>query len=180
MIAIPALTAACILWFLSPLERELNSVLFGIVGAVLAFDLPVCVLVLVQWLWTGNPPELSLVPLVASKEERALRKTLRERPKLCADEFYDRFYANSSIPKILATKLRTLLEYQLGLPDDSIEPDDNLIHADPELDWQYLLDEINEEFEIVVPPKSLDKMDGTFHNLLSGIAPHYREMVDNK
>ena len=179
MIAIPALTAACILWFLSPLERELNSVLFGIVGAVLAFDLPVCVLVLVQWLWTGNPPELSLVPLVASKEERALRKALRERPKLSADEFYQRFYSDSSIPKILATKLRALLEYQLGLPNDSIQPDDNLIYADPELDWQDLLDEINDEFNIVATCDLMHRMDGTFDNLLNAIAPHYRETVDN-
>ena len=175
MIAIPALTVACVLWFLSPFERELNSILFGIVGAILAFDLPVCSVVLIQWLWTGDPPELSLVPLVASKEERALRKTLRERPNLCADEFYERFYSDSPIPKSLATKLRGLLEDQLGLPNNSIEPNDNLIHADPELDWQDLLDEINGEFDIVVPAASIDRMDGTFGDLLNGIARHYRE-----
>ena len=175
MIAIPALTVACVLWFLSPFERELNSILFGIVGAILAFDLPVCSVVLIQWLWTGDPPELSLVPLVPSKGERTLRKTLRERPKLCADRFYERFYSDSPIPKSLATKLRALLEYQLGLPNNSIEPNDNLIHADPELDWKYLLDEINDEFDIVVPAASMDRMDGTFGDLLIGIARHYHE-----
>lgn len=177
MIAIPALIAACILWFACPFEREFNSVLFGIVGAILAFDLPVCMLVVVQWIWTGNPPELTLAPLVSTQQERAFKKTLRERPQVGPDEFYERFYAASPIPKFLATKLRALLEYQLGLPNNSIEPNDNLIHADPELDWHDLLDEINDEFNIVVPARSIQEMDGTFDDLLKGIAPHYRENV---
>ncbi|MDA7932928.1 hypothetical protein N9X53_07505 [Mariniblastus sp.] len=178
-IAVPALTFAGILWFVSPFERDLNSILFGIVGAILAFDLPVCVLVLIQWTWTGEPPELSLVPLVPSREERELRTTIRERPKLDGGEFYNRFYADSSIPKSLATKLRALLEYQLGLPNNSIEPNDNLFNADPELDWQYLMDEINDEFNVVVSDESMHKMDGTFDNLLKNIATQYDDTVDN-
>lgn len=178
MIAIPALFAAYVLWFVSPFEPEFNSVLFGIVGAILAFDLPVCLLVLVQWARTGDPPELSLVPLVTSREEREFRKELRERPQLHADEFYDRFYSASQIPKVLATELRASIENQLGLPNNSIEPNDQLIHADPELDWEYLIDEINEELKILVPVESVHEMDGTFDNLLIAVARHYSETVD--
>ena len=178
MIAIPALTIACILWFSMPFNGELNSVLAAVVFAVLVFNLPVCAIVLIQWIWTGNPPELSLVPLVPSKDEREFRKTLRERPQLDADEFYERFYADLPVPKLLATKLRGLLEYQLGLPNGSIEPEDNLFRADPELDWQYLLYEINDEFKTVVPPESLNKMDGTFDNLLYVITPIYLASAD--
>ena len=81
-IALPGVALASVFWLLSPLEPELNTLAFGIVGTILAFDLPVCLLVLVQWIWTGNPPELSLVPLVPTKEERELRKSLQKRTKL--------------------------------------------------------------------------------------------------
>jgi hypothetical protein len=169
-IALPGVALASVFWLLSPLEPELNTLAFGIVGTILAFDLPVCLLVLVQWIWTGNPPELSLVPLVPTKEERELRKSLQKRTKLDGDEFYQRFYANTSIPKLLVVKLRALLETQLGLPKNSVQPEDNMITADPELDWQYLIDEINNEFVIVIGYEAINTLDGTFDNLLKCIA----------
>lgn len=170
LIAVPALIAAVTLCFASPLPRETRSIAFGIVGALLVFDLPVCVFVLIQWLATGEPPELSLSPLIPSREEREFRRNLRERPKLNDDEFYARFYADSSIPKHLAVQLRALLATQFGLDLGALHPLDNLIYADVELDWTYLMDEINEEFDIVVPEEMIGKLDGTFDSLLRCIA----------
>ena len=170
LIAVPTLIIAVILWFASPLPRETRSIAFGIVGTILVFDLPVCVFVLVQWLATGEPPELSLSPLISSREEREFRRNLRERPKLSDDEFYARFYADSFIPKQLAVQLRALLATQFGLDLGRLHPLDNLIYADVELDWAFLMDEINEEFDIVVPDEIIGKLDGTFDSLLRCIA----------
>ena len=174
-IAAVGVLVACVVLFLLPLSKEATAICVGVVGAILAFDLPVCVLVLVQWIWTGDPPELSLVPLVATREERALRKTLRTRPKLAGDEFYRRYYAESSIPKPLVAGVRALLEYQLGLPNDSIEPSDNLIDAFPELDWRYLMEEIEVEFRMTIPLEAVYRLEGTFDSLLRVVAPYYKE-----
>ena len=168
-IAIPALFLASILWFWSPFQGELDSILFGVTGAILAFDLPVCLLVLIQWILTGDPPELSLEPLVPSKAERELRRELRERAKIDGDEFYEKYYSESTIPKRLVVGLRRLLESQLGLPENSIEPNDNMAIADPELDWRDLMDEVTDELGILIDDALIEKMDGTFDNLLRTI-----------
>jgi len=170
LIAVLGLIVAVFLWFASPLPREPKAIALGIVGAILVFDLPVCVFVAVQWLATGEPPELSLSPLIPSREEREFRRNLRERPKLNDDEFYARFYADSSIPKHLAVQLRALLATQFGLDLGALHPLDNLIYADVELDWAFLMDEINEEFDIVVPEEMIGKLDGTFDSLVRCIA----------
>jgi hypothetical protein len=156
LIAVLGLIVAVFLWFASPLPREPRAIALGIVGAILIFDLP--------------PPELSLSPLIPSRQEREFRRNLRERPKLNDDEFYARFYADSSIPKHLAVQLRALLATQFGLDLGALHPLDNLIYADVELDWAYLMDEINEEFDIVVPEEMIGKLDGTFDSLVRCIA----------
>lgn len=134
------------------------------------FDLPVCVLVVIQWLATGAPPELSLSRLIPCREEREFHRNLRERPKLNDDEFYDSFYANSSIPRYLPAQLRALLATQFGLDFGALHPRDNLINAGVELDWTDLIDEINGEFDFVVPDEMIGKLDGTFDSLIRCIA----------
>ena len=104
-----------------------------------------------------------------SKAERELRRELRERAKIDGDEFYEKYYSESTIPKRLVVGLRHLLESQLGLPANSIEPNDNMAIADPELDWRDLLDEVTDEFGILFDGASIEKMDGTFDNLLRTI-----------
>ena len=126
VIAVSGLIVAAILSFWPLLPKGPSAVAFGIVGAILVFDVPVCVLVLVQWLATGEPPELSLSPLIPCREERQFHRNLRERSKLNDDEFYDTFYANSQIPKRFPVQLRTSLENAFGLDFGALHPTDNL------------------------------------------------------
>ena len=65
--------------------------------------------------------------------------------------------------------LRRLLESQLGLPENSIEPNDNMAIADPELDWRDLMDEVTDELGILIDDALIEKMDGTYDNLLRTI-----------
>jgi hypothetical protein len=170
VIAMSGLIAALILWFWPPLPKDLNAIVFGLVGAILVFDIPVCILVLLQWLVTGEPPELSLSPLIPSREEREFHRELRKRPKLNDNEFYNTYYSNSPIPKRLAIQLRASLENACGLDFGGLHPTDNLIYADAELDWADILFRINREFDVVVPEEVYDTLDGTFDSLLRCIA----------
>jgi len=166
IIAVPGLIVATVLWFWPPS----NLIAFGIVGAILIFDLPVCVLVVIQWLAKGEPPGLSLSPLVPCREEREFHRNLRERPKLNDDEFYDTFYANSRIPKRLPVQLRTSLENAFGLDFGALHPTDNLIYADVEVDWADVIFRVKRDFDIVVPDDMIGRLDGTFDSLLQYIA----------
>ena len=175
MIAVPSVIVAAILWFVVPLPKGPNSIAFGVVGAILVFDLPVCVFVTVQWLAAGQPPALSLSPLIPCREERAFRRNLRERPKLNDDDFYDRFYAASSIPRHVPIQLRTLLATHLGLDLGALHPSDNLIDANTELDWADVLDDVNQTFGIAVPYDIFERLDGTFDSLVYCVA----QIADN-
>lgn len=169
MIAVSGVIIAAILWFWSPLPKDPTAIAIGVVGAILVFDFPVCVLVFVQWLLTGEPPELSLSPLIPCRKEREFHRTLRERPKLNDDEFYNTFYSDSGIPKYLPIQLRASLENVFGLDFATLHPTDNLIYADAELDWADLVYRINRDFDVVVPGKMIAKLDGTFDSLLQCI-----------
>jgi hypothetical protein len=86
VVALPGLVLALVLWFLP--HGGAIPVLFGIVVAILAFDLPACIYVLIPWLRTGKPPELSFAPLLSSPEVRRFHRHLQKRPKLNDDDFY--------------------------------------------------------------------------------------------
>jgi hypothetical protein len=165
LIAIPGVIIAAFLGFCRPLPFVYNNIALGIVAAVLVYDIPVCALVVVEWLRTGEPPELSLSPLIPSRVEREFRRTLCSRPELGDDDFYATFYADSQIPKSLVVRLRKSLECAFGLDFAGLHPADNLIVADGELDWADVLFRLNREFGITLTREMLANFDGTFDNL---------------
>lgn len=170
VIAVPAVVAAAVLWFWHPLPDKPNAIAFGIVGVVLVYDLPVCAYVLIQWLAKGEPPQLSLAPLFPSPGEREFRRHLRERAQLNDDEFYETFYRSSGIPQRLPALLRESLGAAFGLDFGAVQPTDNLIDADTELDWTDIILQLNDDFGIVIPEEFFGTWDGTFDALLRCIA----------
>jgi hypothetical protein len=171
VIAISALILAVVFWNWSPGLNDPDQISYGAiaVGAILAFDLPVCLWIVIHSLATGEPPELSLSPLIPTKEEREFRRALRERPKLNDDDFYDAFYADSNTPRQLTVQLRTLLENAFGLDFAALHPTDNLIDADVELDWADIVFRIDRELNVAVPHDFIRDFDGTFDSLLRRI-----------
>jgi hypothetical protein len=167
LIAVPSILVAALLWFWQPFPLGYISIAIGVIGAILAFDLPVCALVVFEWLRTGQPPELSLSPLIPSREEREFRRILRTRPKLNDDDFYATFYSDSPIPKSLVVQLRKSLECAFGLDFGALQPTDNLILADPELDWADIVFRLNREFGIRLTNEMFGKFDGTFDSLVA-------------
>lgn len=172
IIAIPSLFIAVILWFLNPLPKEYNAIVFGIFGAILVFDIPVCVMVLFQWASAGEPPGLSFSPLIPTYEQREYRRILRDRPKLNDDEFYNTFYAESGIPKQLTVQLRRSLEDCYGLDSAGLHPRDNLIYADDEIDFHDVIIRIKREYEIEIPDRRMSKAEATYDFLLQCISEY--------
>jgi len=88
-------------WGLTLGGLPLTALLGGVVGAVLVFTLPVCLLILL-----GARPVMNLSPLFPTKEERAKWREMRQRPTLSDDEFYECFYAGTGIPKEIPIRLK--------------------------------------------------------------------------
>ena len=83
---------------LRPRYRENPTPLpLGSFAPILVFDIRVCLLVLIQRLSTGEPPELSLSPRIPCRVERELRRKLCDRPKLTDDVW--RFQTASVRPR---------------------------------------------------------------------------------
>lgn len=164
------LSLAAVLWFWSPISKEHYSIIFSIISAVLFFDLPVCIVVAIEWLQTGIPPELTLPRLFPCREEREFLRNLRQRPPRNDDEFYDTFYADSHIPKALVIRLRSSLEAAYGRDLSALIPTDNLFYADSEIDLSDVLFRLSHEFDIVIPGHRQKALDGTFDSLLRCIA----------
>lgn len=175
VIAVPGVIVAVLLWFWRPLPRDPNAIAFGVTTALLVFGLPVCILVLIEWLRTGEPPELSLSPLIQCREEREFHRNLRKRQKLNDGDFYDTYYANSGIPRRFPMELRMSLEGVFGLDFAALHPADNLIYADVELDWADLICRVNREFDIAIPKDEVRELDGTFDSLLRCIVQNHRK-----
>ena len=166
LIALFGILAATLVWSWRPVRLEYNAIAIGICGVILIFDLPVCVLVVYEWLRTGEPPELSLSPLFPCREQREFRRNLRERTKLSDDDFFAVFYSHSQIPKELVVQLRKSLEGAFGLDFAALHPTDNLIFADAELDWADVMFRLNRNFDIVLTKEMFRGFDGTFDALL--------------
>ena len=167
VVALPGLILALVLWFLP--RGSAIPVIFGIVVAILAFDLPACIYVLIPWLRTGKPPELSFAPLLSSPEVRRFHRHLQKRPKLNDDDFYNVYFVDTAFPKKLPVQFRRLLEQQLGLDLGGLRPDDDLACVSDELDISKLIRQIEKDFEITIPWGSWNAIDGTFSSLLAAI-----------
>jgi hypothetical protein len=167
-IALPGVAMIAWLLFGRSLSDQMDwvSVVFGVMCGVLAFDLPVCLLVAIQWIATGEAPELSLSPLIPTREERRFHRTLRERQRLDDDEFYSVYYAESGIPKRLTVQLRASLQSELGFDLGGLHPLDNLTYADSEIDWGDIIYRINRDFKVVFPEAVITETNYTFDSFV--------------
>ena len=120
---------------------EASFIIVGILGVVLVFTLPICVLTLL-----GHQLVMTLAPLVPTSRQRAKWREMRQRPEINDKEFYQRFYGDSGIPEEIPLRLRGLYAEQLGI--SRLLPHDRATDFDDELDFGDLLFAVAEEFSI--------------------------------
>ena len=143
----------------------------GFIFGTLAFDIPVCGLVIWEWWRTGEPPKLNFEPLVDPAETRALRRTLKQRPHLDDETFYRSFYSNSGVSKETVLGVRREMQSMLGRSLAGVHPGDDMGVLEPEVDFADLLDELADAFEIVIPWwKGEIDIDGSFDSLVRLVA----------
>jgi acyl carrier protein len=149
-------------WLVRPFGNS-DFWIVGILGTVLIFDLPVCVLILI-----GRPPVMSLSPLLPSAKERSFRKAVRERPRLSDDEFHDRFYRDSGVPRHIPIRLRKIYAAELGM--DGVRPEDRATDFDSELDFADLLDAVADEFGVPFTDQEIGQLHGSFDSIVRNVA----------
>jgi len=167
----PLLVAACglllvlgLLWASGEgVDSSAVAVLVGVLGAVLVFDISLCVLILV-----GYPPTMTLAPLFRTRSERAKWRQMRRRPLLSDDEFFERFYSGTSIPRDIPLRLRRIYAEQLGM--DRVEPSDVAAEFDSEIDLMDLLDEVEEEFGVAFSIEEAHQLAGSFDSVARAVA----------
>jgi hypothetical protein len=147
---------------------------------ILTVALPACLCVVVECLWTGEPPEIqmSLSPLFPSRAEREFRRSLAERLQLDDDAFYDAYYAyyaKSEIPRHVPVRLREMLQDAVGFEFGGLRPDDGLIVATDELDWSDIFYRMQREFAVPIPKEAWSEFDGTFDSLVKMVAKRITE-----
>ncbi len=141
----------------------LGCLLGGVVGAVLVFMLPVCLLVLL-----GARPVVNLSLLLPTKEERARWREMRHRPLLSDNEFYERFYADTGVGREIPLRLRQIYATQLAM--DRVWPAEKATEFDSELDFADLLAEVEEEFNVEVSDHEALRLDGSFDSIARLVA----------
>ncbi|MHC4402828.1 MAG: acyl carrier protein [Planctomycetota bacterium] len=138
----------------------------GVCGAILLYALPVCILILI-----GRPLVMTLAPLLPSAEVRAFHKALRERPPLSDEAFYQRYYAETDVPKAIPIRVRKEIEQALGIDLAGIHPGDNVALADDDLDFGDVLYRLGRVFGIKIPKEACwEEIDGTFDSLVCYVA----------
>lgn len=125
---------------------------------------PMCVLYLI-----GKPVSMSLAPLIRTAESRDFLLELKARDSLSPGEFYDRFYADTDVPRQIVLRVRDLLEFQLEDYDavSRLAPKDNICLLDDELDPVEILLELEGELGITMYPETVD---GTVDSLIRAVA----------
>ena len=149
-------------WIIRPFGN-FDFWMIGILGTVLIFDLPVCILILI-----GRPPVMTLSPLLPSAEERRFRKTVRERPRLSDDEFHDCFYKDAGVPQHIPIRLRKIYSTKLGM--GGVWPEDKATDFDGELDFADLVTAVADEFGVHFTEQEIGQMDGSFDSIAKCLA----------
>jgi hypothetical protein len=145
------------------------GVAFGIIGALLVFDLPVCVYVLVKWVRAGVPPDLVAELMEITPEQRDFHRKLRKRPKLDETVFYQSFYERSDVPKHMIVYLRQLLEDVSGCDLAGLHPGDNLAYIDSEMDFADVLNRIERDLIVKLDWDQFRDTEVTFDSLLRAV-----------
>jgi hypothetical protein len=107
-----------------------------------------------------------------SESECAYHATLQERPKRNDDEFFDEFYAATSIPRDIPIRLRKLYEEIIGVEFSALRPEDNHAIIYDELDFADVLYRVGREFSLNIPIETVLKSPLTYR----GRASHQGEI----
>lgn len=67
------------------------------------------------------------------RKEPLFARELRQRSQLTDNDFYDRFYAGTGIPKDIPARVRKVCECNLAVR--SIHPDDRVVEVYEEIDF---------------------------------------------
>jgi hypothetical protein len=100
--------------------------------------------------------------MTGSESERAYAEELYRRPKLSDDDFYDRFYAGSDVPKEIPRRLRALYEEIVGDDLSGLQPQDNHAAIYDGLDFADVLYRVEREFKLKIPHENVVKAPLTY------------------
>lgn len=118
-----------------------------------------------------------LAPLaksVWSASERAYQAELAKRPRLDDDQFFEKFYAGTGVPKAIPIRLRKLLCQRI-IGDDlsALYPEDNIALIYDGLDFADVLYRVEREFDVAIPRATWKtgenlggEIDGTFGSVV--------------
>ena len=156
-----------------------ESILVGLLGVVLVFDLPVCMFLLWNWASSRKVPELplgrllwQLFPLADLYDERAFRRKLALRGDITGDEFYQRYYHGTGVSQAVVLRLLAIYSKFFDLPSNKLRPDD----WPPDIaafDTGPLVQEIEQEFGI--PHSRWDNVDGSFDSVVHYVTQRIAE-----
>jgi hypothetical protein len=119
-----------------------------------------------------------------SESERAYHAILQERPRRNDDEFFDEFYAGSSIPRDIPIRLRKLYEEIIGVDFLALRPEDNHAIIYDEVDFAEVIYRVGREFSLNIPIETVleapltyrgraspqGEIDGTFDSVVRYLA----------
>ena len=140
---------------------------------ILVVDIPLCVLILV-----GYPATMTLSPLVSSAAERAKWREMRQRPQLSDDEFLERYYAATSIPRDIPLRLRSIYSEQLGM--DQVQPDDIATDFVGELDLWELALEVRDALGVQFTVEEVQQLTGSFDSFVRAVAAKRGDPVNSQ
>jgi acyl carrier protein len=102
--------------------------------------------------------------------DRNLLCALRCRPYLTDEEFFERFYSDSGIPKEIPIRLRQLWAEQLGGEWYGVEPSDEPARIYWTLDLVELIYEVEEEFVIRISKADWQLIGSSFDSFVHYVA----------
>jgi hypothetical protein len=127
---------------------------------------------------------LDFLGMAGNESERAYEVELRRRPQLNDDDFYERFYAGSDVPKDIPIRLRQVYEKAMGDDVSGLHPQDNFAAIYDGLDFSVILCRVEREFNLKIPLAAVVKaplkyrgkssstgdIDGTFDSVVRYLA----------
>ena len=149
-----------------------HPIVFASCFVFLVFVIPVCICVGWAWVRNGEPPEVNLSPLIASRSERELARAMRSRPTLSVQQFYTKFYADSGISEQSVASIRRILSEQIGIELATLLPHDDMVLLDTEIDWSIISDAIEQEFGTRFTETELETGPATFDFFVQHLLQH--------
>lgn len=113
-----------------------------------------------------------LFSIIGRPEEWAYLLEVDARPLLGDDEFYAVHYEARNVSREIPIRLRKLYARSLGRAWLKVQPRDKFTDAYGDLDFADLLDDVQDEFGIVIPELERDEMDGSFDSVVMLLAKH--------